>query len=417
LDQQLRFPVTPGSTKRILLADADAFYVAVARMIDPEGAGKAPLLIVGGSRESRGVVCSASYETRKFGVRSAMPISRALRLCPDAMCVPVPRKACSAKSHEIRGVLEKFAPVVEGASIDEWYLDLGGTEGVYHNEPLADTAHRMRTAVREATGLSISVGGGTNKLVAKMAVERAKPKPGTGADGVHIVPPGEEAAFLRTFALAEIPLVGPKFQERLASLGMVQVTDVLQYNLPTLIAWLGKREAQWLWDRVHGISDSTVDPGGEAKSISRDETFAQDISDDRELERELVALVTRAAFDLRSDGLAARTVTVRIRDMDFRTRSARRTLDTPVVSDRVVLAVARELLHKLRATRRVPARLLGVALSSLGHDPEADQMKLFETAPDRGAETERDRDLARAVDRVREKFGRNSIIPASLADD
>ena len=402
---------------RILLADADAFYVAVARMIDPEGAGKAPLLIVGGSRESRGVVCSASYETRKFGVRSAMPISRALRLCPDAMCVPVPRKACSAKSHEIRGVLEKFAPVVEGASIDEWYLDMGGTEGVYHNEPLADTAHRMRTAVREATGLSISVGGGTNKLVAKMAVERAKPKPGTGADGVHIVPPGEEAAFLRTFSLAEIPLVGPKFQERLASLGMVQVTDVLQYNLPTLIAWLGKREAEWLWDRVHGISDSTVDPGGEAKSISRDETFAQDISDDRELERELVALVTRAAFDLRSDGLAARTVTVRIRDMDFRTRSARRTLDTPVVSDRVVLAVARELLHKLRATRRVPARLLGVALSSLGHDPEADQMKLFETAPDRGAETERDRDLARAVDRVREKFGRNSIIPASLADD
>ena len=402
---------------RILLADADAFYVAVARMIDPEGAGKAPLLIVGGSRESRGVVCSASYETRKFGVRSAMPISRALRLCPDAMCVPVPRKACSAKSHEIRGVLEKFAPVVEGASIDEWYLDMGGTEGVYHNERLADTAHRMRAAVREATGLSISVGGGTNKLVAKMAVERAKPKPGTGADGVHIVPPGEEAAFLRTFSLAEIPLVGPKFQERLASLGMVQVTDVLQYNLPTLIAWLGRREAEWLWDRVHGISDSTVDPGGEAKSISRDETFAQDISDDRELERELVALVTRAAFDLRSDGLAARTVTVRIRDMDFRTRSARRTLDTPVVSDRVVLAVARELLHKLRATRRVPARLLGVALSSLGHDPEADQMKLFETAPDRGAETERDRDLARAVDRVREKFGRNSIIPASLADD
>jgi DNA polymerase-4 len=402
---------------RILLADADAFYVAVARMIDPEGAGKAPLLIVGGSRESRGVVCSASYETRRFGVRSAMPISRALRLCPDAMCVPVPRKACSMKSQEIRSVLERFAPVVEGASIDEWYLDMGGTEGVYHNEPLAQTAHRMRSAVREATGLSISVGGGTNKLVAKMAVERAKPKPGTGADGVHIVPPGEEASFLRTFSLAEIPLVGPKFQERLASLGMVQVTDVLQYNLPTLVAWLGKREAEWLWDRVHGISDSTVDAGGEAKSISRDETFAHDIADDRELERELVALVTRAAFDLRSDGMAARTVTVRIRDMDFRTRSARRTLDAPVVSDRVLLSVARELLRKLRNTRRVPARLLGVALSSLGHDPEADQMKLFESASNRDAETEKDRVLARAVDQVREKFGRNSIIPASLADD
>jgi DNA polymerase-4 len=402
---------------RILLADADAFYVAVARMVDPEGAGRAPLLIVGGSRESRGVVCSASYETRKFGVRSAMPISRALRLCPDAMCVPVPRKACSVKSHEIRSVLEKFAPVVEGASIDEWYLDMGGTEGVYHNEPLTETAHRMRAAVRDTTGLSISVGGGTNKLVAKMAVERAKPKPGTGADGVHIVPPGEEAAFLRTFTLAEIPLVGPKFQERLASLGMIEVTDVLQYNLPTLVAWLGRREAEWLWDRVHGISDSSVDPGGEAKSISRDETFPQDIADDRELERELVALVTRAAFDLRSDGLAARTVTVRLRDMDFRTRSARRTLDAPVVSDRVLLSVARELLHKLRAARPVPARLLGVALSSLGHDPEADQMKLFESGSTSDAETEKDRVLARAVDRVREKFGRNSIKPATLADD
>lgn len=402
---------------RILLADADAFYVAVARMVDPDVAGKARLLIVGGSRESRGVVCSASYETRKFGVRSAMPISRALRLCPEAVCVPVPRKACSAKSREIRSTLELFSPVVEGASIDEWYLDMGGTEGVYHDESIAVTAHRMRAAVREATGLTISVGGGTNKLVAKMAVERAKPKPGSGADGVHIVAPGTEPEFLRTFNLAEIPLVGPKFQERLAALGMVSVPDVLQYNLPTLVAWLGKREAEWLWDRVQGIDHSTVDSGGEAKSISRDETFAHDISDDRELERELLALVTRAAFDLRSEGLAARTITVRIRDMDFRTRSARRTLVESVVSDRVLMRVARDLLRKLRSTRSVPARLLGVALSSLGQDPEADQLRLFETTSGAEAETERDRVLARAVDRVRAKFGRNSILPASLAED
>src|SRR6478736_4990990 len=122
--------------RRILLADADAFYVAVARAVDPEGAGKAMLLIVGGSRDSRGVVCSASYETRKFGVRSAMPIARALRLCPDAVCVPVPRKACSEKHGEIRAVLERHAPAVEGASIDEWYLDLGGTEALYHHEDL-----------------------------------------------------------------------------------------------------------------------------------------------------------------------------------------------------------------------------------------------------------------------------------------
>lgn len=400
--------------RRILLADADAFFVAVARMVDPEGAGKAPLLIVGGSRESRGVVCSASYETRRFGVRSAMPIATALRLCPEALCVPVPRKACSVKSTEIRGVLEQYAPVVEGASIDEWYMDLGGTEGVYHHEPLATTAHRMREAVRRETGLSVSIGGGTNKLVAKLAVERAKPKPGTGADGVHIVMAGDEGRFLQTFTLAELPLVGPKFQERLARLGMKSVPDVLQYDLATLRGWLGDREAEWLWVRVRGVDDGDVETGGEAKSISRDETFPQDIRDDAELERELLALVTRAAFDLRSEALAARTVTVRIRDMDFRNRSAQRTLMEPVVSDRVILRVAKELLAKLRVQRRVPARLLGVALSSLAQDPKADQLALFEAATDPLAETDRDRTLARTIDRVREKYGAKGILPATL---
>ena len=407
----------PATHRRILLADADAFFVAVARMVDPAGAGKAPLLIVGGSRDSRGVVCSASYETRKFGVRSAMPISRALRLCPDAMCVPVPRRACSEKSGEIRAVLERFAPMVEGASIDEWYMDLGGTEGVYHHEPLTATAQRMREAVRAETGLTVSIGGGTNKLVAKLAVERAKPKPGTGATGVLIVDAGGEATFLRTFTLADLPMVGPKFQERLATLGMRTVPDVLAHDLPTLRQVLGAREAEWLWARAQGMDDAVVEGGGEAKSISRDETFAQDLRDDADLQRELVALVTRAAFDLRADGLTARTITVRIRDMDFRTRSAQRTLPDAVVSDRIILKVARELLMKLRIARRVPARLLGVALSSLGQDPGADQLTLFATRSDPLAETERDRVLARTIDRVREKFGATGILPASLSQD
>jgi DNA polymerase IV len=404
------------TSRRILLADADAFFVGVARMVDPEGAGKTPLLIVGGSRESRGVVCSASYETRKFGVRSAMPISRALRLCPDAMCVPVPRKACSEKSSEIRAVLARYAPEVEGASIDEWYMDMGGTEGLYHHEPLETTAHRMREAVREATGLSVSIGGGTNKLIAKLAVERAKPKPGSGATGVHIVAPGTEADFLATFTLAELPMVGPRFQERLAGYNLRTVPDVRRVGLDGLQQLIGEREGAWLWHRANGVDASPVESGGDAKSISRDETFAQDLRDDRDIERELVALVTRAASDLRGDGLAARTITVKLRDSDFRTRSAQRTLLEPVVSDRVILRVARELLKKLRMARRVPARLLGVALSSLGQDPEADQLALF-AAPDPNAETDRDRVLARAVDRVRDKFGPSGIIPASLSRD
>jgi DNA polymerase-4 len=155
---------------------------------------------------------------------------------------------------------------------------------------------------------------------------------------------------------------------------------------------------------------------GEAKSISRDETFPEDLHDDADLEHELLALVTRAAFDLRSDGLAARTITVRIRDKDFRTRSAQRTLIAPIVSDRMIMRVARELFAKLRAARRVPARLLGVALSSLAQDPKADQFKLFAAAAptDPTMETDRDRVIAHTVDRVRDKFGPKGILPASL---
>jgi DNA polymerase-4 len=404
-----------GPARRILLADADAFYVAVARMVDPEGAGKEPLLIVGGSRESRGVVCSASWETRKFGVRSAMPISRALRLCPQAMCVPVPRKACSQKSGEIRAVLSRYAPVVEGASIDEWYMDLGGTEGMYHEEPLAVTAHRIRSAVKDATDLSVSIGGGANKLVAKLAVERAKPKPGSGADGVHIVAPETEEEFLATFTLAELPMVGPKFQARLAQLGMTRVTDVIPHSVESLGQWMSEREAEWLWRRVRGIDHSEVESGGEAKSISRDETFPVDIADDRELEHELLSLVTRAAFDMRSESLSARTITVRIRDADFRNRSARRTLPVPVVADRVIMGVAKELLAKLRKARRVPARLISVSLSSFAQDTSTNQLSLLGAAPDPLSETERDRTIARTVDRVREKFGARGIMPAALA--
>jgi DNA polymerase-4 len=404
------------TARRILLADADAFFVAVARMVDPEGAGRAPLLIVGGTRESRGVVCSASYEARKFGVRSAMPISRALRLCPEAMCVPVPRRVCGEKSREIRVVLERYAPVVQSASVDEWYMDLGGTEGIYENESLAVTAKRIRDSVVAETKLSVSIGGGTTKLVAKLAVERAKPKPGTNATGVHIVAAGDEGQFLETFDLAEIPLIGPRFQERLAKLGMRTVPDVLQYDVRTLKQWLSAREAEWLFDRVRGIDHSELEAHGDAKSISRDETFAADINTDDELARELLALVTRAATDLRGDGMTARTITVRIRDHDFKTRQASRTLDRAVISDRVILEVAHLLLAKLRKARRVPARLIGVALSSLAADATADQLTLFERRDDALAETDRDRVLARTVDRVRARFGDKGILPARLVD-
>jgi DNA polymerase-4 len=398
--------------RRILLADADAFYVAVARAVDPEGAGRAALLIVGGSRDSRGVVCSASYEVRKFGVRSAMPIARALRLCPDAMCVPVPFKECWRKSYEIREVLQRFTPVVEGASVDEWYLDLSGTEGIYHHEPLAATAQRVRDGVRAATGLTLSIGGGTNKLIAKMAVDRAKPSRGGG--GVLIIEPGAEAAFLRTCTLAEIPMVGPKFQQRLATVGLVTVEDALRHDRATLHQWMSKREAAWLWNRIHGVDDGGVAHRVMNKGLSRDETFGKDLHRDEDIERELLRLVTRAAADMRGDGLCARTVAVRLRDSDFTTRATQRTLPEPVVSDRVILRVARELLAKLRKDRRVPARLVGVRLSGLVK--ESSPPDLLSALRGGGTEeTERDRGLARAIDRVRGKYGPKSILPGGIA--
>ena len=399
----------PRSSRRILLVDADAFFVAVARLVDPDGAGKAPLLIVGGAAGSRGVVCSASYETRKFGVRSAMPISRALRLCPDAMCVPVPRRACGVKHREIREVLERFTPAVQAASIDEWYLDLGGTERLYGGASLEEIAHRIRAEVRAAAGLSVSLGGGTSKLVAKLAVERAKPKPGTGANGVHVVPPGAELDFMRQLALADIPGIGPKSTARLADAGLRTVEDVLALDDAGLARLVGPRDAAWLAERARGIDAGRVAERDVAKSISRDETFDMDLHDDVQLEGELAELVGRAAAELRSESLTARTITVRIRDTDFTTRQASRTIDEALESDRALFAVARQLLAKLRRARRVPARLLGVALSNFTAPPSV-QLGLFEGART-SLETPKDREVSRAVDTVRARFGRDAIAP------
>ncbi|HEX3157401.1 MAG TPA: DNA polymerase IV [Gemmatimonadaceae bacterium] len=399
--------------RRILLADADAFFVAVARLADPEGAGRARLLIVGGSPASRGVVTSASYEARAYGVRSAMPMVRALKLCPRATVVPVPRGACSAKSREIRQVLGRFAPLVAAASIDEWYLDLAGTEALYEHEPLACTAHRIREAVIAETGLSISLGGGTSRLVAKLAVERAKPKPGSGANGVHVVEPGAELDFLAGCALAELPQVGPRMQERLQQAGLHTVSDARQAGPHTLVRLLGERAGLWLDARIRGVDTSPVEERGLARSISRDETFARDLHDDAELEAELWQLVLRAGADLRRAGLQARTITVRVRDADFTNRSASRTLGTALETDQAIGAVARALFAKLRRARRVGARLLGVGLSQLAPTGEGPgQLALFDE-PAAALESPRDRALAHTLDALRQRFGAGIVVPGA----
>ncbi len=399
---------------RLLLADCDQMFVAVARLVDPLGAGKASLLVVGGSATSRGVVCSASYEVRAFGVRSGMPIARAARLCPAAMFVPVPRKACGEKSRQIRAILDRWTPRVEAASIDEFYLDLTGTEALYHHEPLADTASRIRDEVRAESGLTLSLGGGTNRLVAKLAAERAKPRPGSRGTGVHVVQPGREAEFLATHQLAEIPGVGPRLQAKLRSVGLVAVRDALKVTEREFEAWLGPRTARWLYQRIRGIAAAAVEPAGEPKSMSREETFPTDIADPGRLDTELLRLTTRLCADLRKAGLQARCVTVKLRDDDYVTRQASRTLGVSFQADRVAFEVARDLLAGLSARRRCPARLLGIGFSRFEATVESGQLGLM-GLKETGPETARDRAVARVLDRVNRRFGAATLGPARLA--
>ncbi len=346
-----------------------------------------------------------------------MGISQALRLCPEAMAVPVPRGACGEKSRAIEKVLTRFAPVVAAASVDEFYLDLTGTEALYHYEPLAITAERIRAAVIADTGCSVSIGGGTSTLIAKIAAGAAKPIPGSGATGVHIVPAGGEEAFMRTQPLAEIPGIGPKAQERLSRLGLVRVPDVLDADPATIRRYLGDKFADWLMRKARGQGASALRGREQQKAMSREDTFDYDIADDSALEIELQRLAVRVVADLRQDGLRARTITVKLRTNDFATKLASKTLDAPVSTERAVFTAARQLLRKIRQQKRLPVRLLGVGLTQLDDGDLAEQLSLLPGAPTFIAETPRDRALASAMDRVRARFGAGAVQPASLLTD
>jgi DNA polymerase-4 len=397
----------PRAPRRILLVDCDQFFVQCARIADPEGVGREPLLLVGGTAEGRGVVTSASYETRRFGVRSGMPTGQALRLCPRARVVPVPREVCGRKSRDVRTVLERFTPVVEPASIDEAYMDMTGTERLYHGEELRATALRIQQTVLADAGIQVSIGGGSGKLVAKLAAGAAKPA------GVRIVAPGGEIAFMRDLDLADIPGIGPVFSAELARLGLVRVEDALRHDVATLEAWLGAGRGRWLHHRIRGEDETAVETDRAVRSMSREETFAHDLYEDAALETELLALAVRLGHDLRSEGLRARTVTVKLRDADFTTRHAGRTVPDGIESDRALYAIARDLLATLRARRRSGARLIGIHASNLYHGDGGTQLALFE---DGGMtlETERDRRLSHAADAARNRFGRDALIPGKL---
>lgn len=395
--------------RRILLVDCDMFFVQVARLEDPEGAGRAKLLIVGGSADGRGVVTSADYGVRAFGVHSGMPTSQAIRLCPEATVVGVPRHACVSRSRAIGTVLRELAPRVQAASIDEFYLDFSGTERLLHGESLEASAARVRQTVLDETGISVSVGGATSRYVAKIAAGRAKPA------GVFVVPPGGEATFLADFPLGKLPGIGPAFEESLERRGLLRAGDVARVELEWLVRWFGESRGRWLHDRVRGVDPSPVSEDDERKSISTERTFSSDLSRDEDLERILLELSLSVGTTLREKGLRARTVTVKLRDGDFTTRQASHTLPRAIESDRGIYDAARPLLERLRVQRRVPARLLGVGASGLDGDGMPAQLALFgEATPE---ESERDRTLSQMGDSLRARFGDEALLPGRLLEE
>ncbi|HEX2205195.1 MAG TPA: DNA polymerase IV [Longimicrobium sp.] len=403
-----RFPMSDAPrSKRILLADCDSYFVRCAQLADPDGAGTSDLVVVGGRADARGVVTSASYGARKFGVHAGMPMAAALRLCPKAMIVPVPGEMVERKHHEVRAVLEEFAPVVEAASVDEFYLDLTGTELLYRGERLEATARRIQAAVMERTGISISIGAATQRILAKMAAGVNKPF------GVHVVPPGDEAAFMARFDLADIPGVGPAFAEALRRRGATRVRDLAEVDEATLVSWVGESRGRWLHRLARGEGSSEVSGRAPQKSISHERTFPRDVGDEEALEARLLSLVGETGAALRADSLRARTVTVRLRYADFTDKSASRTVPDPLESDRALYQVARALLRQLRAQRRGGVRLLGVGVSRLGTEA-AEEPALFDEVPD-SIDTPRDRRLSEATDRLRSRFGRDAVLPARIA--
>lgn len=410
----------PPRPPRIACGDVNTMFVTCARLADPEGVGRIPLLIVGGGG-GRGVVTSASYEVRAFGVRAGMPMAQARRLCPDATVVPVPGGMVRQKSEAIEAVFSRWAPRVEMTSVDEGLLDFSGTEdSVYRGRSFHDLLADLRAALIEETELTVSFGGATNAMVAKMASELAKPSKGCHS-GVFIVEPGQEAAFMAERLLAEIPGVGPKSQARFAAAGLVSIRDVLGWSPEALVAAFGEREGHALAAWTRGESSRGVEGGEPSRSMGRAETFEHDLDTDRAIETELLRLVARVAGEMRDEGLRARNVRVTLRDHDFTTRQAQRTVDEPLQADGAIFALARELLHRLRRARHVPARLVGVSLSRFVREGEpaaaARQLGLFgPSAAEAPLETERDRRLMQAVDAVRHRFGRDAVKPAALAD-
>lgn len=343
--------------RSIVHMDLDAFYAAVEVLENRDLEGR-PLLI-GGSPEGRGVVMTASYEARGFGVHSAMPMARALALCPHAVVLPGRHSEYRKRSRRVMAVLDEFSPLVERMSIDEAYADL--TDQVESWDGAVETARQIQRRVKEQEGLSASLGVATNKLVAKVASDRDKP------GGLTVVPPGEEARFLAPLPVRVLWGVGPVTGARLAEMGVITVGDLAKLPENELQARFGRHGAG-MFRQARGIDRRPVVVEREAKSVSQETTFSRDLRDVDELEQRLRRLSAGVARRLERSELAAETVAVKLRYGDFSTLTRQMTLAVPTSDENVIYETALVLFRRAWQHGR-PVRLLGVAGRHLSPPP------------------------------------------------
>jgi DNA polymerase IV len=379
----------------MLHVDLDAFYASVEVLKDPSLAGRP--VVVGGAG-SRGVVMSASYEARAFGIRNAMPAVRARRLCPDAVFVPPDFESYKAHSNRFREILLAVTPLVEPISLDEAFLDVAGAVLLF-GQP-AEIAEKIRREVQDGVGVRCSIGVGPSKLVAKLASKQAKP------DGLVVVRLDEVPAFLEPLPVRTLWGVGEKTTETLGRLGVRTVGDLARTPATVLGRLLGDQHARDLHDLALGVDDRPVVPYEPPKSVSHEETFDADLDAEEDLLREVLALAHRVAARLREDGYRTRTVTLKVRLANFTTLTRSRTLPAPTDVGADLYEVAAELYRGLPGARR-RVRLLGVAATGLVPAGE-EQLALL-----RG---ERRGDVERALDRIERRFGRGAAMPATLLE-
>jgi DNA polymerase IV len=381
--------------RTIFHVDMDAFFVSVEELHDPSLKGKA--VVVGGQRDERGVVSAASYEARKFGVHSAMPLRTAAKHCPHAIFVdghPERYRECSEKVYKVLGT---FSPQIEMASIDEAYLDMTGT-GRLHGPPLK-AAHNLHQRMKAETGLNCSVGIGTSRLIAKVCSGQAKP------NGVLWIVPGEEVKFLAPLDVREIPGVGKVMETHLHALGIKKVGDLAKLEDGELedrfgkwgLALAGKARGE----DAGGWFDAEVGADLDAKSISHEHTYNEDTSDQAQLESTLMRLSEMVGRRLRESNFHARTVQLKLRYKDFTTITRAHTLPSPTQLDTEIFQQIRALFRK-NWKKGIQVRLLGVQASSFGSQPA--QINLLQ-----GNSQQRWKDALAAADKLRDRFGESTV--------